>query len=234
MAKLFKALGSWMRAKDEEAAKALADPVRDSRFAIDDSKKQIADFTGKIASLIAENKRLQRDATAAQAEVDKFQSIAQRAAGAGEEDDVRSALERQQASRERLTTLQSEIERNDGLLTQLRTQLNQARAKVAAAESNLARLGARLEGAKVREELGKASSAFNTGDSPLAALDDLERQVEEKETEAEAWEEISTDPEAEKERSLEEKYSEGSTSDVDAEVAKLMAAAKKPSGDKKP
>ncbi len=233
MPKLFKALGGWMRAKDEEAAKALSDPVRDSRFAIEDSKKQIADFTAKIAGLIAENKRIERDAAAAQAEVDKFQSIAERAAGAGEEADVRTALERQQAGRDRVTTLQSEIERNDGLLTQLRGQLNQARAKVAAAESNLTRLNARLEGAKVREELGKASSAFNTGDSPLAALDDLERQVEQKETEAEAWEEISTDPEAEKDRSLEEKYGDGSASDVDDEVAKLMAAAKKPSGGKK-
>ena len=57
MPKLFKALGNWVRAKDEEAAKAMSDPVRDSRFAIDDSKKQIGEFTGKIASLIAENNR---------------------------------------------------------------------------------------------------------------------------------------------------------------------------------
>jgi phage shock protein A len=233
MPKLFKALGNWVRAKDEEAAKAMSDPVRDSRFAIDDSKKQIGEFTGKIASLIAENKRIGRDAASAEAEVDKFDEIARRAAASSEEDDVRSALERRQTAQERLTTLRSEVERNASLITQLRNQLNQARAKVAAAESNLTRLNARLEGAKVRQELAKASSAFNTGDSPLAALDDLERQVDETETEAEAWEEISTDAGAEEGKALEEKYGSGSSSDVDDEVAKMMAAAKKPSGGKK-
>jgi len=86
-----------------------------------------------------------------------------------------------------------------------------------------------MEGAKVRQELAKASSSFDSGASPLAALDNLEREVETLETEAEAWEELSTDPAAEAQKSLEDKYGDAGTAEVNDEVAKLMAAAQKKS-----
>ena len=228
MAKVFKALGNWLRAKDEDAAKKISDPVRDSKFAIEDSKKQIAEFTKKIAELIASNKRLERERDDARSEVEKFERFAERAAEAGSEDDVRTALASRQPAEERLNTLNSEIQRNFQLTTQLRTQLNQARARVAKAESDLVRLSARMEGAKVRGDLAKASSAFNAGDSPLSALDNLEKQVLSVETEAEAWEELNVDPAAEAQKSLESKYGETGASALDDQVARLMASKKKP------
>lgn len=227
MAKILKAVSNWFRAKDEDAAKALSDPVRDSRFAIEDSKKQIADFTAKIAQLVASNKRLERERDESAAEVDKFQRFAERAAEAGDENDVRQALEHRSQADQRVLTLTSEIERNYQLIAQLREQLNKARARVANAESNLVRLSARMEGAKVRTELAKASSAFDSGSSPLAALDNLEKQVDTLETEAEAWEELSAEPGRDAQKSLEEKYGSGGRADVSNEVARLMEAAKK-------
>ncbi len=229
MAKVFKALGNWLRAKDEDAAKAIGDPVRDGKFAIEDSKKQIAEFTQKIAKLVASNKRMERERADTLAEAQKFQTFAERAAGDGNEDDVRTALEHRAEAEQRLGTLESEIENTSQLIAQLRGQLNNSRAKVAGAESNLVRMSARMEGAKVRQELAKASSSFDSGDSPLAALDNLEREVETLETEAEAWEELSTDPAAEAQKSLEDKYGDAGTAEVNDEVAKLMAAAQKKS-----
>ncbi|MBT3269016.1 PspA/IM30 family protein [Candidatus Poribacteria bacterium] len=227
MAKVFKALGNWLRSKDEDAAKAIGDPVRDGKFAIEDSKKQIAEFTQKIAKLVASNKRMERERTDAEAEARKFHVFAERAAADGAEEDVRTALEQRAQAEQRLTTLDSEIENTSQLIAQLRAQLNTSRAKVAGAESNLVRMSARMEGAKVRQELAKASSSFSTGDSPLAALDNLEREVETLETEAEAWEELSTDPAADAQKSLEDKYGAAGSTEVDDEVAKLMAAAQK-------
>ncbi len=227
MAKVFGALKNWFRAKDEAAAKAMSDPVRDSRFAIEDSKKQIAEFTSKIAQLIASNKQLQREHAQAEADADKFQSYAERAAAAGSEDDVREALSQHAMADERRSTLIAEIERNNQLVAQLRSQVNTARAKVAGAESNLVRLNARLEGAKVRQELAKASSSFAGGDSPLAALDNLEKEVNTVETEAEAWEELSVDATEQSQQSLESKYGSAGSTAVDDEVARLMESAKK-------
>ena len=227
MAKVFKAVGNWFRAKDEDAAKAIGDPVRDGKFAIEDSKKQIAEFTQKIAKLVASNKRMEREHVDAVAEAGKFQTYAERAAADESADDVRTALEHRTDAEGRVATMESEIENTSQLIAQLRGQLNRSRAKVAGAESNLVRMSARMEGAKVRKELAKASSSFDTGDSPLAALDNLEQEVLTLETEAEAWEELSTDPAAEAQKSLEAKYGDAGTSEVDDEVAKLMAAAQR-------
>lgn len=73
----------------------------------------------------------------------------------------------------------------------------------------------------MRSELAKATSDFNTGSSPLAALDNLEKAVESEEASAEAWEELVQVDEPGK--LLEEKYGSGSVS-VDMELQKLMGS----------
>jgi phage shock protein A len=226
MASLLKSIGNWIRGKKDEAANKLKDPVRDGKFAIEDTEKQIAGFTQRVATLVAQNKRSQRQVKEAEEEVAKWQNIAQRAIEAGNEDDARTALEKKAQVSQRLTTMKSEIERNEKLITTLRQQLNNARARVAQAKSDHVRLSARLEGAKIRQDLANASSTFGSGDSPLAQLDDLARSVEEKETEAEALEELAGVG-AESGQDLEAKYGRGGGTDVEAELQQLMAKAKK-------
>lgn len=223
MAGLLKSFTNLIRGKSQELAKQMADPVRDSKLAIQDSEKLIADFTSRIAKLIAQTKSLTRDQKEAVADVNKYQGFAQRAADAKSIDDARSSLELKTQVQVRLDGLNGEIERNDRLVKTLREQLGKARAKVASAKRNVVNFEARFEGAKVRQELAKASSEFNTGDSPLAALDDLEKSVNAKESEAEAWEELGDEPSSDS--SLEDKYGSGSSADVDAELAKLMGTA---------
>lgn len=225
MANLFKALSNVVRGAKDELAKKIADPVRDGKLAIADSEKQIGEFTSKIASLMAENKRLIKQRDAAEEEAGKFGRIAQKAAQAGNEADVRASLEMKEQATQRFESLKVEIEKGEQLTTMLRDQLAKARAKVAQAKSNLTRMSARVEGAKIRTELAKASSEFNAGKSPLGALDDLEKAVDEQESEAEAWEEMVGTESAGSAAGLADKYGAASSS-VDDEVAKLMAANK--------
>lgn len=224
MAGLLKSFTNLIRGKSQELAKQMADPVRDSKLAIQDSEKLIADFTSRIAKLVAQTKSLQRDHKEAEADVGKYQGFAQRAADSKNIDDARSSLELKNQAQVRLDGLNSEIVRNERLVKNLRDQLSKARAKVASARRNVVNLEARFEGAKVRQELAKASTEFNTGDSPLASLDDLEKAVNAQEVEAEAWEELGDDDTSE--TSLDEKYGSGSSAGVDAELAKLMGTAK--------
>ena len=86
-----------------------------------------------------------REQAQAEADTDKFQSYAERAAAAGSEEDVREALSQRSMADERRSTLIAEIERNNQLVAQLRSQVNTARAKVAGAESNLVRLNALMQ-----------------------------------------------------------------------------------------
>ncbi len=84
-----------------------------------------------------------------------------------------------------------------------------------------AELAARSEGARIRTELAKASSAFNSSESPLAALDDLQNAVDASEAEAEAWEDLSAE-ERGSTQALEEKYG-GGVSSIEVEFEELKA-----------
>ena len=225
MASLLRSFTNLIRGKSQDLAKKMADPVRDSKLAIQDSEKLIGDFTARIAKLVAQNKRMQRERNEAEQEVSKFQGFAEKAVATNSVDDARRSLELKAEAQKTLDNLNVEITRNDQLIGNLREQFTKARTKVVSAKRNVVNLEARHEGAKIRQELSKASTEFNSGGSPLAALDDLEKAVNEKETEAEAWEEMIVDDSSSK--SLEDKYGSTSAVDIDEELAKLMKASKK-------
>lgn len=225
MADLMKSLTNMIRKKKDDIAGAMTDPVTDGKFAIEDSEKKIAEFTEKIAKLIAETRRLKKDMEAADEEIAKYMTIARRAAEKEQEEDVRQAVLMKNKADDRKTTLEAEMVKNEQLTERLRGQLNQARVKVADAKCNLSRLSARMEGAEVRKDLAKASTSFTESNSPLASLDDLKKAVEGKESEAEAWEEIAEEEQGDKK--LEDKYLNEGGAAVDNEVAALMASAKK-------
>ncbi len=220
MSKLLKSIGSWLRGKDNELSKNLSDPVRAGKFAIEDSKKQVKEFTTKISQLIAANKRVQKEIESAMADVIKYQGFAEKAAQSGNEPDCREAIRLKSEAQQQVEFLTQETMKNQQIIDTLRTNLNSARAKISSAERNMISLSARKEGAKVRKELSMASSTFNINDGPLSKLNDLEKAVIEEETEAEAWDELSAETDAGV--SLEEKYGTGVSPAVDDEVAKLM------------
>ena len=220
MSKLLKSIGSWLRGKDDELSKKVSDPVREGQFAIEDSKKQVKEFTIKISKLVAANKRVQKEIESAAADLKKYQGFAEKAAGAGNEADCREALKLKGEAQQQADVLGNEVARNQQIIDSLRANLNNARAKISTAERNMISLSARKEGAKVRKELAMASSSFNVNDGPLSKLDDLEKAVIEEETEADAWDELSSETDAGS--SLDQKYGTGVSSEVDDEVAKLM------------
>lgn len=221
MASILKSISNWFRGKKDDAAEAMADPIRDAKFAIEDSEGRVSDFESKVAQLMAQNKRLQRQREDAKADVEKWTNVAKRAAASGNEADVKKAVEEKVSANKKLVALDSETAANDKTIAGLREQLDRARTKISNAKSNQAVLAARLEGAKVRKELAQASSDFGSS-SPLAALDDLDKATQSAETEAEAYEEIT----ANANENLAEKYATSSV-EVEDEVAKLMAEAGK-------
>lgn len=220
MSKFLKSIGSWIRGKDNEISKNMSDPVREGKFAIEDSKKQVKEFTVKISQLIAANKRVEKEMQSAMADVMKYQGFAEKAAASGNEADCREAVRLKAEAQKQVEFLGQESMKNQQIIDTLRANLNSARAKISSAERNMISLSARKEGAKVRKELSMASSKFNISDGPLSKLNDLEKAVIEEETEAEAWDELAM--ETDTSVSLEEKYGTGALPAVDDEVAKLM------------
>jgi phage shock protein A len=215
--KVFNALKNWLRKKDSEVASAIQDPVAEGTFAIEDSEKQVSQFRTAIANALASNKSLERQALEASGQVTKWGRIAQAAVDADDDEDARKALETKQQNEKRAASLQAEISKNNAVITQQRKLLANAETKIANAKSNKDILTARFQGAKARQGLVNASSGIG-GNSPLAALDELERRVNQEETQAEAMEDLAGVGTP----SLEEKYS-GDNGSVDAELARLRA-----------
>lgn len=216
--KLLKQLFKNLRSADAKAADAMKNPIDDGKLAIEDSKKQIVGFRKAIAQALANNKVLEREVETAKQTSEKYLNIAKQAKAAGNMDDARAALTEKQTADQRVESLSAEITKNSNLIASQRKQLDIADSKIAKAENNLKTQSLRLEGAKIRKGLAEATSNFNTGDNPLAALDELENAVNTAECEADAVEELSTSSVD----SLENKYSSASANkSIDDELEKL-------------
>lgn len=223
---LFRSIKNLFRGKADELADALADPVRDGKLAIKDSEKQIEGFTNQIAKVMAETKKLEKDLANSKKDSEKWMEVAKNAAAAGDEDAARHALEKKQMAEQRVQTLTVEVDKSQKLVAQLREQLNNSKARLSKAKNNLSRLEARSSAAEIRKEFAKAQTDFNSNRDGLAALDDLEKAVNSEEAEAEAFEELAGSTEEAKSEDILAKYSQP-TSEVDDELAALMASSKK-------
>src|SRR3954463_6171778 len=157
---ILSAIHNWFRAKNMEAAQAMTNPVGEGKLAISDSERQIAEFTSKIAGLIAQTKLFERQLTDSRGDVTKYTNVAAAALRAGNEKDAREALSLKQKAEQQADTVQQQLDANNNLVTKLRDQLNTARLKVANARSNITQLEARSSAAKIRTDLAKASTQF--------------------------------------------------------------------------
>lgn len=223
MGKLGKAISNWFRDKHDQMAGIFADPARDTRIAIEDSKRLVEAFTEKVARVMAETKKLKKLLADAEVQVDKWKGIAVKAAEAGDEGDAREALVRKADAAKKVDTLTEEIAQNEEVTEKLRTQIAETKDRIQQAESDRARLIAKLEGTRIRKDAAQAGANFGDETNPLAALDDLEEAVKSSEAEAEAWEELLGEDEQGKD--LESKYNTADEA-IEAELAELMKKAK--------
>lgn len=219
MGKLAKSISNWFKDKHDQLAGLFSDPERDTKIAIQESRQMVEAFTEKIARLMAETKKLKALKAEAEADVEKWQAIAIKAAAAEDEGDARTALTRKSAAAKKVDLLTAEVAQNDEVTEKLRAQIADIKARIEQAESDRARLVARLEGTKIRKDAAKAGANFGDAGNPLAALDELETAVKNSEAEAEAWEELLG--EEDEGEDLETKYNPTDEA-IEAELMELM------------
>ena len=222
MANILKTLFKIGKGKANEADEALKskNAVILGKQAIADSEKAIREHEVRIGNFSAKIKVQEKKLKEAEADVKKWNKIATDQATKGNEDGARTALTEKAKFSTQVATLKSEIAANQAVLNKEKSGLAALKAKVAGAEGKLDNLAIRKEGADMR----KKQTGVGIDDSCFDALDDLEDQVNEAEAQAEAYEEMSgVGNEA---AQLEAQYADGA-SDVDDELAKLMAKNKK-------
>tara|TARA_Y100000310_G_scaffold56232_1_gene51664 strand:+ start:56490 stop:57161 length:672 start_codon:yes stop_codon:yes gene_type:complete len=223
MASLLKGLKNWVRGKRDDAAKAVADPVRDGKFAIEDAQKEIDEFKVEIRKYNASIKQVARALASKKEEVKKWTGLAKKAADGGDETDVRKCVAEKQRVDGEVKAMDSTLKKDKQVLSTLKSQRDGLQNKVNTAKSNHTQLAVRQKSAKLRSAMAAKAGTLDSG-SAFAELDNLKSSVDEAESMAEAVEEEIG--EGQVMENLEEKYSGGDGA-VDDEVAKLMANANK-------
>ncbi len=223
MANFWKSVKNTLRARKDEAAEAMADPIRDGKYAIEDSKKKLDEIQSNIAKYSASIKKNQRQLDSEMADVKQWTNLAKKAADAGKEDNVRKCITEKGQAQARADNLKKIIKTDENYLSQMKSQWQKHNNKVSQAESNHSQLAVRKQMAEARKEFAKGSQGLNS-DNCFAELDKLADSVESDECEAEALEEMApTDSLAD----MEAEYGSAGDGVVDDEVAKMMANAKK-------
>lgn len=191
MASFFQVVKNWFRERKANAQKAIADPVREGKYAILDSKALIGKFRTEIAQFLASNKGVARSLENAKSDVDKWSRIVESAKSRGDADDVATAEAELSGAKRRAVEFKRQHDANEAAILNLKNQLKDAENKIAQAEGKHTALAARQNGVQIRKALAETSQRFGESGSPLAALDAFEDEVEAQEFEVEAMEELS-------------------------------------------
>jgi phage shock protein A len=220
---LFKTIGNMFRGKANELDEKLQDPERDGKIAIEDSEKQVDEFSRKIQKLKASDNMLVKQIDEQKAEVKKYKKIAEKAAKAEDREALTKAIQLKNTAAEKLKTMEIRHAENDKLEAGLMKQLEAAKAKIAEAKDDLSSLAARKESAEIRKDMAEASSTFAGQESGLGQIDNFKKKVAEQEAEAEAAEEMAG-ANTLADDLLAQYDNDGP--DVDDEVEKMLAKAK--------
>ena len=187
---IFSKLKNMGRQAVDNAEEAMADYERDAKYAIKDAAEEIASFESKIAQLNAQTKRMRRELATKQEKSEELLEIAKTFKANNNMNAAKSALGEKNNFDSVIADLTRQVSENDAIYKQLVDQRDVHQKKVNKAKSQLSTLAARNDAAKMRESLAKVSAGHGAS-SALSALDELEKQVIESETEAEAYEDLA-------------------------------------------
>ena len=198
----------WLMSPKKEAAAPPADQRAEAAIRAEFGKIKAAE--GKAAELLARQEALAEELRQAEHEAKKWETVAAAAVESQNKDDVREAVKQRMEAEQKAAKIKSALDELAKTLAGLKEQLRLAGEKAQQTEADAAVLAARLQAAKIREDLA--------GDGgPGKALAELENEAIKAESRAEADEEISG---ADKGKAAIEQM------DVDAEVERLMTQVK--------
>ncbi|MCK9272454.1 hypothetical protein M0P65_02805 [Candidatus Gracilibacteria bacterium] len=203
---------------DEETAEKLRDPVADGKDVIKAAEEEVRRHTASVTALVASNNEIIAQKALAEAEIAKYERLAQQAGAAKNVDDVRQALAEKAKAQSTVATFTGTINANEVQLAKLRSNLSAARDRIATAKTDQVQLAAVITGSKIRQGLAEASNALTDNNSALGKLGQLKQDAIHAQAQAEAAEEMAniSAPGV----ALEQKYAQAPVSDDD--VAKYM------------
>ena len=212
----FSRLWRLLRANANDLVSRAEDPAKILDQALMDMQADLVKLRQAVATSVAAQKRMERQASQASEQAEHWYGRAQLALQGGDEDLARQALARRKTYGDSAQALSQQLESQAGQVESLKRSLLKLEGKIAQAKTRKGTLTARAQAAQAQKQLEGTVSGMNT-DSAMAAFERMEEKVESLEAESAAVGELAGD-------NLEARFAAMEGSDVDDDLAALKAS----------
>jgi phage shock protein A len=211
----FTRIADIFRSNVNDALDNAENPEKMIKLMVVDMKESIIKSTAALAKAMAHTKQMEKKKDFHKAQSEAWQQKAMTALKAGNEDLAKRALGKKTTEDQNFASYNSMFEQADTTTTKLKGQLQKLKQKYDEAKAKESMLIARSKNADAQSDIAKNIGGFN--ENAFANFDKFEEKILEKESEAEAFTDLSS---AELELEDEFEALESDTA-VDAELAKL-------------
>ena len=222
-------MGVIQRFKDIMSANinAVLDKAEDPEKMIDQYMRNLQDDLGKVkaetAAVMAEETRAKRELDECNQEVEKLQKYAEKAVAAGNDSDARLFLQKKQTVAAQQTALQQAYDSASANAAKMRQMHDKNVKDMENLNQRKAAIKAKVAAAKAQERVNQIGGSLKGVSNHMSAFDRMEEKANKMLDQANAMAELN---EAGQEDSIEDlmsKYDDGSSSNVDDELAALKA-----------
>ncbi len=222
MAGIFERMATIVKANVNDLIDKFEDPAKIVDQTIADAKVEYAKIKKESLSVLANENMAKKELDRLNAEADKWHGIAASALKAGNEEDARKALEKENELRASITKQEGIYSSAKAAADKLRDKLQDMEAEIKDMENKASQIKAMAVTAKATKAAAKvADKGIDRG--AFDAFARMEEKAEKELAEAEALESLNQDTVAEEEKSLEEKYASGGVQGTDEALEKLKA-----------
>ena len=205
-----------MRANANDLVSRAEDPAKILDQALMDMQADLVKLRQAVATAVASQKRIERQASQARAQADHWYGRAQLALKGGDEELAREALVQRKTHTDNAQTLGRQLEAQAGQVETLKRNLRKLEGQIAQSKTKKDTLKARAQAAQAQKQLEGALSGINT-DSSMAAFERMEEKVDSLEAETAAVAELAGE-------NLESRFEAMEGSNVDQDLAALKAS----------
>lgn len=215
---VFDRIGDLVRANVNDLLDRAEDPEKMVKQIIVDMEKQIQQATQSLGQAMASERQAAKQLENAKATSKDWEEKAKLALQAGNQDLARKALSSKVAADGNIQSLQASYDQISAQTAELRSRVEILKGKLDEARMRQNMLIARARMADAQQNVATTLSSTSS-DSAFSKLDKMERKIEGKEAQAEAFSSMSGDTTFAKDEFKEL----AQNSAVDAEMARLMA-----------
>lgn len=215
---IFQRIGDLLKANINDLIDRAENPEKMVKQIIIDMEEQVRDATQALGQAMASEKQALKQLESAKAKSADWEAKAKMALQAGNQDLAKKALANKVSVDANIASFESSYNSISAQTAELRDRVDVLRAKLEEARTKQHMLIARAKMADAQKSVATTLSGTDSS-SAFAKLDKMERKIEDKEAQADAFSQMSGDTTFAKDEFKELEQDQA----VDSELARLMA-----------